>query len=140
MSYLLDTCVLSELVKPAPDASVLTWMGQRDESELFVSSITLGELQRGVARLPESRRRKELAEWLRKIEAAFDGRVLGFERNTAPVWAAMMAEAEGKGKPVAAFDSIIAATALEHRMTLVSRNVRDFASSGVKLLNPWKIE
>ena len=140
MSFLLDTCVLSELVKPVPDASVLAWLGQRQEPELFVCSITLAEIGRGVARLPDSRRRSELADWLQRTEGRFDGRVLGFERDTAPVWADMMADAESRGKAMAAFDSIIAATALEHRMTLVTRNVRDFASCGVKLLNPWAAE
>ncbi len=137
MQYLLDTCVLSELVKPAPEPAVLGWMAQRQEHALFVSAMTLAELQRGVAKLPASRRRSELTAWLEKLEIGFEDRVLPFTQSTGQSWAAMCARAEATGHTMAAFDSIIAATAVEHGLTVVTRNVRDFAPAGVVVLNPW---
>lgn len=137
MKYLLDTCLLSELIKPSPEPAVLSWMHERNESELFISAMTLGELHRGVARLPNSRRRNDLSTWLQQLETGFEDRVLSFTQETAGAWAQMCATAESKGKPMAAFDSIIAATALEHSLTLVTRNIRDFEHAPVVLINPW---
>lgn len=137
MRYLLDTCLLSELVKPSPNKSVLTWMAAQQERALFISAITLAELQRGVAKLPASRRRNDLSKWLRQTEASFEDRVLSFSQTTSPHWAQMVAKAETAGHPMSSFDSIIAAVALEHGLTLVTRNVRDFAHAPVVVLNPW---
>ena len=138
MKFLLDTCVLSELVKPLPDTSVLRWMGAQQEANLFVSAMTLAELHKGVAKLSASRRKNELHAWLTQLEAGFEARVLPFQTSTAQPWATMSANAEAQGKPLAAFDSIIAATALQHGLCLVTRNVKDFAATGVELLNPWE--
>lgn len=137
MSYLLDTCVLSELVKSSPEPAVIQWMAARDEQTLFVSAMTLAELHRGIAKLPASRRRSDLTTWLEKLESSFEERVLPFGQSTAKPWATMCARAEAVGSPLAAFDSIIAATALEHGLTVVTRNVRDFAQSMVPVVNPW---
>lgn len=137
MTYLLDTCLLCELVRPEPEPAVLAWIGACREADLFVSALTLAELHRGVGRLPESRRRSELAAWLTALEAGFEDRALPFSQETARVWAGMVIQAEGQGKPLAAFDSLIAATARAHGLRLVTRNVRDFAAAGVNLLNPW---
>ena len=132
--------MLSELVKPAPDAAVLSWMRERDSSDLFVSAMTLGELHRGVSKLPASRRRDDLSAWVQQLEAGFENRVLAFTKETATGWAQMCAKAEAAGKPMAAFDSIIAATALEHGLALVTRNLRDFEQAPVRLINPWSSE
>lgn len=137
MRYLLDTCVLSELVKPLPEPAVLKWMGARQELELFVSAITIAELHRGIEKLPASRRRTELSAWLEQVEAGFEDRVLPFTQSSAHYWAAMCARAEAAGESMAAFDSLIAATATEHGLALVTRNVRDFVEAPVVLLNPW---
>ena len=137
MKYLLDTCLLSELVRPTPHLSVLDWMGARASSDLFVSALTLAELERDVRRLPPSRRQSELATWLVNVQAGFGQRVLPFTRETAGYWARLCAQAEAAGKPMAAFDSLIAATALEHGLAVVTRNVRDFAHAPVVLINPW---
>lgn len=137
MKYLLDTCLLSELVKPVPHAPVLDWMVAQQAENLFVSAITLGELERGVIKLPPSRRRNELTTWLAQVALGFEDRVLPFGRETARVWADMCARAEAKGRPLAAFDSIIAATALHQGLTVVTRNDRDFEPAGVPLLNLW---
>jgi toxin FitB len=137
---LLDSCVLSELVKQQPEPSELSWVAARAENELFVSALTLAELHRGVRRLPESRLRAELSHWLAQLEQGFEGRVLPFTLDTAHAWAQITTQAEQHDKPMAAFDSLIAATAKAHALRLVTRNVRDFAASGVPLLNPWTDE
>ena len=137
MKYLLDTCLLSELVRPAPHPAVLGWMGERASADLFVSALTLAELERGIVRLPPSRRQSELTTWLASVQAGFGQRTLAFTRNTAGYWARLCAQAEAAGKPMAAFDSLIAATALEHGLAVVTRNVSDFASAPVVLVNPW---
>lgn len=137
MRYLLDTCVLSELVKSQPDARVLEWLNGRDETTLHVAAMTLAELQRGVARLPASRRKTALAGWLGELQAGFGGRVLAFTPETAAYWGEMCARAEAGGRPMAAFDSIIAATAIEHGLALVTRNVADFSTAPVMVIDPW---
>ena len=138
MRYLLDTCVLSELVKREPDSHVLRWLAARNAHELFISAMTWGELLRGVSRLPRSKRRSELTKWLEQLKIGFESRILAFDQSVAEAWAQMTALAETQGKPMAAFDSIIAATARANECKLVTRNVRDFAHSGVEAINPWR--
>jgi len=138
MKYLLDTCVLSELVKTNPDAAVLSWVGQHVDTDLYTAAMVLAELYRGVARLPASRRKQDLSAWLGQIQTAFDSRVLPFTAQTAEHWASMCAHAESMGKTISAFDSIIAACALENGLTLVTRNVQDFAFVPVVTINPWE--
>lgn len=140
MRYLLDTCLLSELVKPVPEPSVTDWMSKRKASELFASALTFGELHRGVVRKALSKRRSELEEWLQALEASFENQLLSFTPETGRLWAKMCAQAEAKGRTLAVMDSLIAATALEHGLILVTRNVADFSSTGVTLLNPWELE
>lgn len=135
--YLLDTCVLSELVKNSPDIQVLQWFETRKSQELCTSAMTLAKLRRGVARLPESKRQSNLLLWLQQLEIAFEDRILAFDTNVGQVWAHMTVQAEAQGKSMAAFDSIIAATARAHGCVLVTRNVRDFAHAGLDVLNPW---
>jgi len=100
--------------------------------------MSLGELQRGVIRLPESKRRTELSLWLQALETSFENRILSFDTSVSRVWAQITVHAEAQGKSMAAFDSIIAATAKAHDCLLVTRNVRDFANAGVDVLNPWE--
>ena len=137
MKFLLDTCVLSELVKPRPELRVLAWINARNEADLHVAAMTLAELQRGVARLPASRRKSELADWLDKLRMGFAGRVLSFTPDTAAYWGEICARVEAEGRTMAAFDSIIAASAVEHGLVLVTRNERDFAMAPLVVFNPW---
>lgn len=137
MKYMLDTCALSELVKSKPDAKVLQWFEASKAHELCISAMTLAELQRGVNRLPESKLRSELTLWLQELEIGFEDRILVFDTRVAKVWAQMTVEAEAQGKSLAAFCSIIAATARTHGCRLVTRNVRDFSNAGIEALNPW---
>lgn len=139
MRYLLDTCVLSEMIKSAPDANVIQWFKARKPHELFISAMTWGELQRGVARLPQSKRRSELTLWLEQLEAGFEDRILAFDQQASEIWAQMTVLAEAQGKSMAAFDSIIAATAVEHGLVLVTRNDRDFMAALPVVFNPWEV-
>jgi predicted nucleic acid-binding protein len=139
VKYLLDTCVLSEFVKTVPEARVLTWINARAESDLYVAAMSLAELQRGVARLPASRRKTDLGAWLEQLQAGFADRILPFTYETAGYWGEMCARVEAGGRTMAAFDSIIAATAAEHGLVLVTRNDRDFTAALPVVFNPWEI-
>lgn len=135
MSWLLDTNVISELARPTPDAKVAQWLSAH-EDELFLSVLTLGEIQKGITRLPDSRRRRRLTRWLdSEIRPWFSGRLLPVDETVSLRWGRMLAEAE---RPLLAVDSLIAATALNHGLTLATRNTADMARVGVSLFNPWE--
>ena len=138
MSYLLDTCLLSELVKPTPSPPVLTWLGQRDESELYVSVLTLGELTKGLETLPESKRRQQVQAWIANdMRHRFQGRWIDIDASICTVWGKLLAASESRGYSFPAVDALIAAAAVSRGLILVTRNTKDFANSGVGLLNPW---
>ena len=136
MSYLVDTNIYSEPVKPKPDARVVEWL-RRHESELYVSTVTIGEIRRGIERLPAGRRKTQLRAWLQSICDCMKGRVLSFNTSTAHVWGQFKARWDKAGISVPSIDSQIAATALRHGLTVVTRNTADFDKTGVKLLNPF---
>ena len=137
MSYLLDTCVVSELSRPRPDAGVVAWMTEADVASLHLSAITIGEIRRGALRLPAGKRRTSLSDWSEKLRRSFSGRVLPIDESVALRWAEIAAHAEQSGRSGSFADGLIAATALDRGLTLVTRNVSDFASFGASLLNPW---
>lgn len=136
--FLVDTNCISELVRSKPEPRVLEWMDATDESLLYLSVLTVGEIRKGVAGLPQSKRRTELETWLElDVQARFSGRILAIDASIADRWGLLTAEARRKGKALSAIDGLLAATALHHNLTLVSRNVSDFANAHVPLLNPW---
>ena len=137
MSYLLDTCVVSELSRPRPDPGVVAWMSDADVASLHLSAITLGELRHGALRLPAGKRRTSLSDWGERLRRSFSGRVLPIDESVTLRWAEIAARAERSGRPGSFADGLIAATALERGLTLVTRNVTDFEPFGVSLLNPW---
>lgn len=137
MSYLLDTCVVSELSRPRPDSSLVAWMSEADVVSLHLSVITIGEVRRGTLRLPVGKRRTSLSGWSEKLRQSFSGRVLPIDESVALRWAEIAARAEQAGRPGSLADGLIAATALDRGLTLVTRNVTDFEPFGVSLLNPW---
>ena len=138
MSYLIDTHVLSELRRKAPNVRVKTWMRGRSAASLYLSVLTLGEVRKGIEGIDginDSKRRAVLLDWLEhELPAFFSGRVLGIDAAVADRWGRMVAAA---GRPLPAIDSLLAATAAEHDLVLVTRNVRDFAGLSVQLLDPW---
>lgn len=136
MSYLVDTNVFSEPAKPKPDLEVVAWL-QEHEAEIYVSSITIGEIRRGIERLPEGHRKALLRVWLAALCAQLRGRRVSFNTSTAHVWGQLKAGWERAGISVPTLDSQLAATAHRYGLTVVTRNVADFSSTGVKVLNPF---
>ena len=139
MSYLLDTCVVSELVKPNPNPKVISWVNSRHEEDIFLSSITIGEIQKGISRLPESSKKDELQEWLeRQLIERFHRRVLGIDLKVARKWGEIQALSEKSGVKMPVIDSLIASIGVVYNLTVVTRNTRDMEASGVGLFNPWE--
>ena len=138
MSYLVDTNVLSELAKTKPDAQVVAWLRDH-EPELYLSTITIGELRRGIENLPAGKRRTALQSWFIGLCKRMEGRILSFNTSTAHVWGQLVAAWDKKGLNVPSLDSQLAATAHRHNLTMVTRNVSDFQNTGVKLFNPFAL-
>jgi predicted nucleic acid-binding protein len=139
MRFLLDTCVISELVARQPDPDVVRWVDGIDEERLCLSVITVGEIKRGIDRLPDSSRKSALAEWLEgDLLIRFADRILPIDTPLMLVWGELTANLEKQGRRMPAIDSLIAATALQGRLSLVTRNEDDFANSGVTVVNPWQ--
>ena len=137
--FLLDTNCISELVRAKPEPRVTEWMRAADESLLYLSVLTLGEIRRGAAILPQGKRRTFLESWLEvDLQARFSARILAIDDAVADRWGWLTAEASRGGRPLAAIDGLLAATALHHNLTIVSRNVDDFAGTQVPILNPWE--
>lgn len=137
--YLLDTNIISNVVKPAPSEALLTWMADQADEDLFVSSLTIAEVRRGVLEAPDGRKRRALDAWFSGPEgpsALFAGRVLPFDERAALAWARLMAEGTARGRPRSALDMIIAAVAETNDCTVVTDNERDFA--GLDVLNPLR--
>lgn len=139
MSYLLDTCVLSELTKPTPEKRVVQWLSNQADQQLYLSVITVGELRRGVLRLPPSRKKNRLDQWLNTLLIQYQDRILLFDTDTAESWAQITTAALQQGRPLALADSYIAATAVQHKLGLVTRNVTDFQAVTLNISNPWEL-
>ena len=134
MSYLVDTNVLSELRRKQPQPEVVAWFPQRPRQMLYLSVRTRGEIRTGIERLGAARQ-QPLLDWLEvELPNYFLGRLLAVDAHTADRWGRLLASA---GRPLPAVDSLLAATALQHDLTLVTRNTADFAGTGVRLINPW---
>jgi predicted nucleic acid-binding protein len=137
--FLLDTNCVSELVRTQPEPLVLEWMDSAQESLLYLSVLTLGEIRKGIAGLPQSRRRTRLEIWLEvELRARFSGRILSIDEAVADRWGLLASEAKRMGRSLSSIDGLLAATALHHNLTIVSRNVNDFASTPAPILNPWE--
>jgi predicted nucleic acid-binding protein len=136
--YLLDTCVISEFVKPKPAPAVLAWLRECDESSLYLSVLTLGEIRKGVERLPTSRRRQSLEAWLEKdVRERFRGRLLDVTEDIALEWGRIQGAAEVLGQPLPVVDSLLGATALAYDLTVATRNDTDVGRSGARVVDPW---
>jgi predicted nucleic acid-binding protein len=135
MSYLLDTNIISELVRAKPAKAVLAWFDDVPSEALHISVLTLGEIHKGIEQMEESARREKLRMWLEHdLVAWFDKRVLPIDVAVADRWGRLVARI---GRPVPSIDSLLAATALYHELRLVTRNVKDFNYPGLDVVNPW---
>lgn len=139
MKYLLDTCVLSELVKKEPSKKVVNWILGVDENCLFISVLSIGEIHKGIEKLPLSKKKAKLHKWVtHDLEARFVNRILDFDLITAALWGRLQAKSELQGTPMPAIDGQIAAAGVSHDLTVVTRNTSDMQASGVLLYNPWE--
>jgi toxin FitB len=137
--FLLDTNCISEIVRLKPEPRVVDWMEAVDEALLYLSVLTLGEIRKGLAVLPQSKRRTRLETWLEvELQARFSGRILAIDGAVADRWGLLAGDAKRKGKALSTIDGLLAATALRHNLTIVSRNISDFTKTRVPVLNPWE--
>lgn len=136
--FLVDTNVISETVKPRPEARVLAWFENQTPGELFLAAVTFGELVRGARKLEGADRRHVYERWIRRdLARQFEGRILPFDKDAAAIWGEIMGEGDRIGRPRPAVDAQIAAVARRRDLTLVTRNLRDFKEMDVTLLDPW---
>lgn len=139
MKYILDTCVISELIKPRPNSAVVSWINSHLEENFYLTSITIGEIQRGISKLTESKKKKNLQNWLdSELIVRFDRRILSFGLLESKVWGKIQAQAEKEGNKMPILDGLMTSIAIVHDMGIATRNISDMEISGVDLINPWK--
>ena len=137
MNYLLDTCVLSELVKPTPNEKVIDWLDATPNEKLFLSVITIGEIRKGLIKLPESKKKTSLTNWLNELLDNYQSRIYSIDLTVAENWGNIQGLAEKAGSPMASVDSLIAAIAYTYNLSLITRNEKDFKASNIPIINPW---
>ena len=126
------------MIRPRPKASVVSWIRERNEDELFLSVITVGELGKGIAKLPDSAKRAKLEQWIRReLADRFRDRLLVIDSSVAARWEGIVGASEARGQPLPVIDSLIAATGLQHDLTVVTRNTDDLERCGAHCFNPW---
>ena len=137
---MVDTCVISEMARPRPDKRVAAWLSRCEEEALFLSVLTLGEIQKGIAKLEDSRRRTRIQHWLdSELRRRFAGRILPIDEEAALTWGVVQGEVERHGVSIPAVDGLLAATAIAHNLTVVTRNEQDMRPTGARILNPWEV-
>jgi toxin FitB len=138
MTYLLDTCLISELVAKQPNQQVLDWLDAQVPETLYLSVITIGEIAKGISKLSSSKRKESLTLWLNEtLPNRFERRILSIDIPIMVLWGNLVGQLELTGRPLPVMDSLIAATALQNSLSLVTRNESDFAGTGVVIFNPW---
>ena len=137
MNYLLDTCVISELVKPIPNTNVVEWLNNTPTERLYLSVITIGEIRKGLTKLQDSKRKDVLTNWLNTLLEDYQNRIYPVNLTVAENWGIILGNAEKKGKPMASIDSLISAIAYTHNLIIVTRNESDFEPSNLPIQNPW---
>jgi toxin FitB len=139
MSYVLDTNVISELIAKQPNPKVIAWLDNLDPTTLYLTVITIGEIRKGIEKLPASKRRDSVKDWLEMdLLLRFQGKTLDITTEVMLVWGELTGRLENEGKPISAIDSLIAAIVLQKNYSLVTRNDSDFQYTGVRIINPWK--
>lgn len=141
MNYLLDTNVLSEGRRRRPDPGVAAWLERTPETSLFLSVLVLGEVRKGIAKLSDEAKQAALFTWLEsELTPRFGERLLGVDADTALIWGRLSGDGERRGEPLPVVDTLLAATALRHNLTLMTRNARDFGRYPVEVVNPWAVD
>jgi len=136
--FLLDTNIVSELIKPKPEPKVASWIGATDEHLFFLSVLTLGEIRKGIVSVENRLRRVRLKSWVDSdLMLRFSGRILSVDREVADRWGVMAANASTSERLLPVIDGLLAATAMQHNLTLVTRNTKDVVGTGVPIFNPW---
>lgn len=139
MNYLFDTCVISEVIRPKPSTAVLAWLERIPNDRIYLSVLTLGELQKGIPKLDDARKVRRLRTWLdTEVRERFRERLLPIDGDVALEWGRLCADAERSGHPRPVMDAFLAATAIVHHLTLVTRNSTDFSFTSVDIFNPWE--
>lgn len=139
MNYILDTCVVSELIKPQPVTSVVEWLTSIPADQLFLSALTVGEIKLGIMKLPESKKKARLFVWFETLLSDYQERILPVDLAVAEAWGTMQAQAASAGQTMAVIDGYIAATASAHQMLIVTRNEKDYVFCSQYVVNPWKL-
>ena len=140
MNYLMDTCVISELVKPSPNPNVVEWLKNTPTEQLFLSVITIGEIRKGLTKLHDSKRKDRLMDWLNTLLEEYLEHIYPIDLSVAENWGVIQGRAEQAGNPMSSLDGLIAAVAYTHNLVLVTRNVDDFKASNLPIINPWVID
>ncbi|MES9901675.1 MAG: type II toxin-antitoxin system VapC family toxin [Sedimenticola sp.] len=139
MKYLLDTCVISEVIKPKPNKKVIAWLQKQQEENLYLSVLTFGEIEKGIEKSADKDRKQRLRLWVEgDLKQRFEGRVLLIEMNVASRWGVVQGKSETIGKPLPTIDGLIAVTGLVNNCIVVTRNISDMQQSSVELFNPWE--
>lgn len=139
MNYLLDTCIISEGARPRPDRRVTAWQASVPQERMFLSVLTLGEIQKGIVRAADAVKASRLKQWLDvDVRVRFAGRILALDEETLLAWGEISGRAEARGEPLPVIDSLLAATALVHHLALVTRDTVDLSEVGIDVLDPWK--
>lgn len=139
MNYLLDTCVISELVKPAPNRKVIDWLNELPSKTLFLCAITIGEIRKGLTKLPDSAKKERLTLWLNTLLIEYKERILSIDLTVCENWGVLQGNAEKAGTPMSSIDGLLAATTYTHNLTLATRNESDFTPANIPIINPWKL-
>jgi len=139
MNYLLDTCVISELVKPAPNRKVIDWLNELPSGVLFLCAITIGEIRKGLTKLPDSGKKERLTLWLNTLLIEYKERILSIDLTVCENWGVLQGNAEKAGTPMSSIDGLLAATTYTHNLTLATRNEGDFTPANIPIINPWKL-
>jgi toxin FitB len=138
LKYLLDTYVISEIIKPQPDDGVMSWLQNQDENNLYLSVLTFGEIQKGIEKARELVRKRKLQLWVEQdLKHRFEGRIITIDLDISVRWGAIQGVAELAGKPMPVIAGLIAVSGLVHNCIVVTRNIADMAQSSVELLSPW---
>ena len=139
MKYLLDTCVVCEIVKPCPNGFLIEWLHETPSDRLYISVLTIGEIRKGVSKLPGSKKKAKLTEWLNTLIEDYRDRIIPVDLAASEAWGEMQSKAEKEGHMLSTIDGLIASIARTHNLILVTRNESDFQECDIPLFNPWEI-